>query len=182
MDGSLARSAVERPPLDVTRLYAEHAPFLGRVIQRLAGPGPHVDDLLQETFIVVFKKQRAFDGRAAVRTWLYAIASNLCLRHRRGIHRLNLFRSRLSSEAQEASAPPDQHLERDQSCALVSEVLDRLPFRQREVFVLYELEELEGAEIAAMLGVPLGTVWTRLHHARKKFEELMRRRLAREEV
>ena len=60
------------------------------------------------------------------------------------------------------------------------EVLDKLPFAQREAFVLFELEGLDGQEIAELLAVPLGTVWTRLHHGRDKFQMLMRRRLARE--
>ena len=54
-----------------------------------------------------------------------------------------------------------------------------LPFKQREVVVLYELEELEGAAIAELLGIPINTVWTRLHHGRKNFEQLMRKRIER---
>jgi RNA polymerase sigma-70 factor, ECF subfamily len=56
-----------------------------------------------------------------------------------------------------------------------------MPFKQREVFTLYELEELEGPEIAALLGIPINTVWTRLHHARKRFEESMRKRIRRDD-
>src|SRR5215472_10975396 len=73
--------------LDVTELYKAHGAFLGRVIQRLLGDGAHVDDLLQETFIVAHKKRDVFDGRADVKTWLYGIAVNLCMRHRRGMFR-----------------------------------------------------------------------------------------------
>lgn len=166
---------------DVERAYAEHAGFIGRVIQRLTGDLPHVDDLLQETFIVAFKKRHEFRGDAAERTWLYAIAARLCLRHLRGARRLRAFRTRLAWQGSEpAPARPDRELERAESEALVREVLDRLPFAQREAFALFELEGMDGRAIAQLLGVPLGTVWTRLHHARARFEVLMRKRLGRE--
>jgi len=167
--------------LDITDIYAAHAPYIGRIIQRLVGQGPQVDDLVQETFIVAFKTRHEYDGRAKVTTWLYAIASRLCLRHRRSVLRFSLFRARLPRE--EAPAPferPDGRLERQQDVALVEAVLQKLPFKQREVFVLYEIEGLEGSAIAELLGIPEGTVWTRLHKGRQRFQELMRRRLAKE--
>ena len=168
-------------PLNISEVYAEHAAYLARCIQRFTGRGAHVDDLLQETFIVAFKKRHQFDGRAKVTTWLYAIAARLCHRYRRGLLRFLLFRARLPHE--EARAPferPDGRLERAQDVALVEAVLLKLPFKQREVFALYELEGMDGSAIAELLGIPIGTVWTRLHEARKRFQELMRRRLAKE--
>jgi RNA polymerase sigma-70 factor (ECF subfamily) len=167
--------------LDIRSIYVEHGPFIGRTIQRLVGDGAHVDDLLQETFIVAFRKRAAFDGRAAVRTWLYGIASNLCMRHRRGAQRFAFFRGRLANETTHgADEVPDRRLERQQDIAMVHEVLGRLPFKQRELFVLYELEGLEGPAIAELLGIPLGTVWTRLREARIGFAAAMRKRLAQE--
>ena len=181
MEGSAVLAATEAPGLDITSLYASHAPFLGRVIQRLSGHGAHVDDLLQETFVVAFKKRLEFSGRSSSRTWLYGIASRLCWRHNRGNRRFGFFRVRYANEPGGAVRSPDQELEREETVALVYEVLQKLPFKQRECFVLYELEGLEGEQIAELLGIPVGTVWTRVHHARKKFEALMRRRLGREE-
>jgi RNA polymerase sigma-70 factor (ECF subfamily) len=172
-------------PLDVAGLYAEHGAFIGRVIQRLVGSGPHVDDLVQETFIVAFRKRATFDGRAAARTWLYGIAANLSMRHRRGMRRFGLFQDRLAREVSATDEDvPDRQLERQlerrRHVAIVHEVLSRLPFKQREVFVLYELEGLDGAQISELLGVPLGTVWTRLRVARQSFEPAMRKRIAKE--
>jgi RNA polymerase sigma-70 factor (ECF subfamily) len=175
--------AAERAPprFDVERAYAEHAPFIGRVIQRLTGDAPFVDDLLQETFIIAFQKRHEFRGDASTRTWLYAIAARRCMRHRRTTSRLDRFRARLGLSVGESSdVRPDRELDRVQSAALVHEVLDQLPFVQREAFVLFELEGLSGQEIAELLAIPLGTVWTRLHHARDKFQRLMRNRLSRE--
>lgn len=181
MQGSAVLELADPLGLDVAQLYADHAPFIGRVVRRLTGEGSHVDDLLQETFLVAFKKRNDFQGRAAARTWLYAIAAHLCQRHNRGARRFSFFRSRYAKEPIASPVSrPDQELEREQTVAMVYGVLERLPFKQREAFVLYELEGFEGEEIAEMVGVPVGTVWTRLHHARKKFETLMRQRLSTE--
>ena len=170
-----------QPGLDIDAVYAEHAPFISRVLVRLVGDGPHVDDLLQETFLVAYRKRATFDGRSAVRTWLYGIAARLAMRHRRSLGRWLRALGGLSEQPERVAADPADDLERARAAAAVHAVLDKLPFKQREVFVLYELEELEGAQIAEIVGIPVNTVWTRLHHARKRFEELMRRRIERSE-
>ncbi|HEU0031667.1 MAG TPA: sigma-70 family RNA polymerase sigma factor [Kofleriaceae bacterium] len=166
--------------LDIDALYAEHAPFIGRVIARLTGDGAHVDDLIQETFIIAFQKRATFDGRAKPRTWLYGIAQHLAMRHRRGVGRWLRALGRFGDEPVALAVDPDRELDRARAAVVVADVLARLPFKHREVFVLYELEELEGAEIAALLDIPVNTVWTRLHHARKRFEALMRTRVGRD--
>jgi RNA polymerase sigma-70 factor (ECF subfamily) len=168
--------------IDIDALYAEHAPFIGRVLTRLTGDGAHVDDLIQETFIIAFRKRASFDGTSAPRTWLYGIASHLAMRHRRGLGRWLRAVGVLSDQpTTELDLGPDRELDRARAAAAVHEVLDRIPFKQREVFVLYELEELEGNAIAAMLGIPINTVWTRLHHARKRFQDAMRKRVRRDD-
>jgi RNA polymerase sigma-70 factor (ECF subfamily) len=167
--------------LDIDELYATHARFLTRVLVRLVGDGAHADDLLQETFIIAHRKRASFDGRSAVRTWLYGIAVRLAMRHRRGKGRFLRALGLYADEPAAQVAPaPDHDLERARAAAIVRDALDDLPFKQREVFVLYELEELDGAAIAELLGIPVNTVWTRLHHGRKRFEDLIRRRSRKE--
>ena len=160
---------------DLDAAYRDHARFLGRVIQRMLNDGPDVDDVLQETFITAHRKRRDFAGRSSLRTWLYSIAVHLCLRRQRGLRRFAMFRRRLDQEVRPPGpGQPDQLIEQDQSRALVRKVIEGLPFKQREVLILYELERLEGSEIAELVEVPLGTVWTRLHQGRKRFAEAMR--------
>jgi RNA polymerase sigma-70 factor (ECF subfamily) len=172
----------EQAGLDVGALYRAHAPFVARCIERLVGAGPHVDDVLQETFVVAFKNRDRYDpSRASVTTWLYGISTNLCRRHRRGSFRFGRLQQRVAAEPVAAGpVPADEALEREQSVAMVYEAMQKLPFKQREVFALYELEGLDGASIADMVNVPVGTVWTRLHHARLAFEKCVRRRIAAE--
>lgn len=179
---SLAAVA-DAPALDIDALYAAHAPFIGRVLIRLTGDGPHIDDLIQETFIIAFRKRATFDGRSAPRTWLYGIAARLAMRHRRGAGRWLRALGLFAAEPEGVQGPPDRALDdargREHAAAQVRAALDRLPFKQREVFVLYELEELDGAAIAELLGIPVGTVWTRLHHGRKRFADIVKKRAGR---
>jgi RNA polymerase sigma-70 factor, ECF subfamily len=178
VDASLAIAA--EPALDIDALYADHAAFLSRVLIRLVGDGPHVDDLVQESFLVAHRKRMSFDGRAQPRTWLYGIASNLAKRHRRGTGRFLRAIGLYADEPLPPASSPDHDVERARATWLVRTTLDRLPFKQREVFVLYELEEVDGARIAELLEIPINTVWTRLHHARKRFAELVRKQANRE--
>jgi RNA polymerase sigma-70 factor (ECF subfamily) len=182
VEASSTLAVPEPAALDIDALYVDHAPFIGRVLARLTGAGPHVDDLIQETFIVAFRKRASFDGRSAARTWLYGIAANLAMRHRRGVGRWLRALGVLSDEPGDPiTVRPDHDLDRARAATAVHEVLAQLPFKQREVFVLYELEELEGQAIAAMLDIPINTVWTRLHHGRKRFQDAMRKRIRRDD-
>jgi len=180
MPRPVAADAERQHEQEITDLYVEHAAFIWRVIHRLSGGGPGVEDLLQETFIVAWKKLGSLDSHDNLRAWLYAIASNLCRQHLRSLWRFNRLRSSLEKEAETRdSSGPDQELERQQTIRQIQALLARLPFGQREVFILYELEGFKCAEIADMLDVPGGTVGSRLHGARKKFKKMVRRARAR---
>ncbi len=169
--------------VDIGQWYKEHGAFVARVIERLTGGGPHVDDLLQETFIAAFKARDRYDpARSLATTWLYAIATHLCKRHGRSQWRFSRLQNKLLREdLSPISIEPDHHLDRKKEILLVHEVLGKLPFKQREVFALYELENMDGSAIAELLEIPEGTVWTRLHHARKSFKTYMKRRLLTED-
>jgi RNA polymerase sigma-70 factor (ECF subfamily) len=174
-------AAIAEMGFDLTEAYAEHAPFLVRVLKRLTGDSTHVEDLLQETFIIALKRRRAFAGRSTVRTWLYGIARNLAWRHNRGAFRWLRFRSRLAIEPPPAGGDPGATLERKQHSALVQGALAELPLKQREVLVLFELEGMSGEEIAELLGINRNAVWARLHVARKTFTAVLKRALPRDE-
>ena len=109
-------AASKAAALDVRALYEAHAPFVGRVLQRLTGPGPHVDELLQEVFVTAWKRASSFEGRSTERTWLYGIAANIARHHRRGLARFSFFKGKLERETAIAAAPPapDEELTRSQ--------------------------------------------------------------------
>ena len=167
--------------VDIGEAYQMHAPFIARVIEKLTGAGPHVDDLLQETFIIAYKKRAQFEKRSALRTWLYGIAKNLCMHHKRVLARFLNFKEKLQSLPNSVSQTPDQTLEVSRELQLAESVITSMSFKQREVFVVYELEEMEGPEIAELLEIPIGTVWTRLHKARQVFQSKIEKKRVREQ-
>lgn len=164
--------------LDIERLFDTHGAFIARVIQRLTGDGPHVDDLLQETFVIAFQKAHRFDEtRAEPSSWLYGIAANLCRRYGRSRKRAGNFMSRFTQYENLVSRVegPDREIIREEEIRTVRRAIEKLPFKQREVFVLFELEGMEGKDIGTLLKLKEGTVWTRLHYARKSFVSTVRK-------
>jgi len=157
--------------LDFEQLYREHAAFLGRVIVRLVGDGPHADDILQETFVAAMTGADQFGGRSSPRTWLYGIASNLCKKHWRRKMRDGRLRALLRPAALLfGKAPtPERRIDLNQAIGVARSALDELPIAQREAFVLFELEGLNGEEIAILTHTPLATVWSRLSRGRARF-------------
>ena len=172
-------ASVSRDELDLSQLFRDHGPFIGRCIERLVGDAQEVDDLLQETFAIAYRNRARFDAsRAEPGAWVYGIATNVCRHYRRARRRWSACMKRLrTAQSYELYRveQPDRHLERRQNIESVYRAMQSLSFAQREVFALYELERMEGPAIAKLLKVPLGTVWTRLHHARKSFAKTMHR-------
>lgn len=162
--------------LDVAEAYRSHGAFIANVIQGLTGRGPHVEELLHEVFIVAHKKRDRYDGRAAVRTWLYGIARHLSLRHNRGKRRFFGLLDQARLEPEPTPPSPETQLAEAERVVFFHQALATLPIELREVFVLYELEEQGGAAIAELLGLPVGTVWTRLRTARQRFTQVVERR------
>lgn len=168
------REETER--LDVGALFDAHAPFLLRVVERLTGAGPHVEDLVQEVFIVLHRRHAELDPGGDVRGWLYRVATHLIHRHKRTIARRLRLADELGQQHGESADSPELTAGRIQTAQRVRDCVHELPMKQREVFVLFELEQLDGPAIASLLGIPEGTVWTRLHAGRKRFRKLWEKR------
>ncbi len=157
---------------EVRALYTQHAESLRTGLRRLTWQGCDVDDLLQEVFIVVIRRPQPLLLAESPRAWLYGVAVKVAAAARRK-HQLREF---LRLDAAEVTAPVASaqfDLEARATASAVHKALGKLSSKKREVLVLFELQGLTGPEIAAALGCPLKTVWTRLHHARKDFEEHM---------
>jgi RNA polymerase sigma-70 factor (ECF subfamily) len=136
-------------------------------------------DVLQETFLQVYRHLSTFRGDSQFRTWLFRIATNTCLmdrrsRGRRPAESLETFLPHFDSEGIHASTPEelqvaaraDELLDRRVLADQARAGLARLPDLYREAFVLRDLEELPTAEVAAALGVEPATVRQRVHRAR----------------
>jgi RNA polymerase sigma-70 factor (ECF subfamily) len=166
--------AVSRhPPLH--EIFRAHAPFVFRVLRRLGVAEAEVEDVCQEVFMVVHQSLPQFEGRAALRTWIYAIALRRASNHRNRAFRRYEHTTDAPPEL-DAGADPAEVLERSRTRAVLDELLGSLADDKREVFVLYELEELSMREVAEIVDCPLQTAYGRLYAARRELQELARKR------
>jgi RNA polymerase sigma-70 factor (ECF subfamily) len=148
---------------------------------RLLGDPEEARDVAQEVFLQVYRKLGRFEARSSLKTWIYRIAVNQCHNRRRFWHRRRrdreeaLDEGRLAVETpREAAGPsPFEEARRQERARRVQAALLRLSFEQRSVLVLREVEGLRCGEVAHALGIPEGTVKSRLARAR----EAMRLRL-----
>lgn len=127
------------------------------------------EDAAQETFLAVHRGLPGFRGESRLATWIYRIAARLALRER-SRWRLPFFP--LAEEEPIAPAGPDT-VERREASERIASALDRLPRLQRLVVSLFAIDGLSHAEIAEVLGVPVGTAWSRLHAARKRLAQML---------
>jgi RNA polymerase sigma-70 factor (ECF subfamily) len=147
-------------------IYREHVRYVWRCVRHLGVREADVEDLTQEVFLVIGRKLSTFEGRSSLKTWIYGITLRVVSDHRRKAHS-----RREVSVAEPSEAPADDNPQEEASRRglrlRLQRHLDALSAAQREVFVLYELEELTMKEVADVVGVPLQTAYSRLHAARE---------------
>jgi RNA polymerase sigma-70 factor (ECF subfamily) len=157
----------------------DHYDFIWRTLRRLGVPPALVDDATQKVFWVATRKLQQADV-VKERPFLFAIALRVAGDERRSLRR----HPEVSDEgacdaARDEAPPPDELVEQRQARALLDQILEDMPFELRVVFVLFELEEMSTAEIAALLEIPSGTVASRLRRGREAFEDHVARFRAR---
>lgn len=176
-DRSLSRLAKTGAHLDFSSLYDTWFDRVSSWLGALGAPDTDREDLAQEVFLVVRRRLHDFDGRN-VAGWLYRIASRKVGEHRRRRWISTLFTRGTQIDVSDLSFPGQnaiEELETKEKRLLLQRLLAKMSDRRRCVFVLFEVEGYKGEEIAEILDVPLNTVWTRLHHARKEFYSLLAR-------
>jgi RNA polymerase sigma-70 factor (ECF subfamily) len=165
MDGT----EVTAEAIGAGELYARHATFVTGLFARMGTPHRDLADLTQEVFLTAHRRGGFVPGPAKATTWLAEIAVNVLRNHRRTQRRRPLEPGEPDTAA--ASGPdPEAASASRQALRQVASCLSELDDDHREVFVLFELEGLPAAEVADVVGVKLGTVYSRLHHARKQFK------------
>lgn len=154
------------------RLVESHQRMVFRVCLAALGDPQAADEAAQDVFVRLHDKLGTFRGDSRLGTWLYRVALNICADRRRG----SVWRRWLGLDAARNHVSPDRpdvDAEQREAAGQLAAALNRLPRDFREILILRELEEREYAEIAAILGVALGTVESRLHRARRKLKEIM---------
>jgi RNA polymerase sigma-70 factor (ECF subfamily) len=149
-----------------------------RYFVRRVGPD-EADSLLGDLFRIAFEKRERYDAtRPEARPWLYGIANNLLARHRQGEARRLDATARLahrSVPAADAFTEADARLDAAGRWTDVASAIARLPQGERDALLLFAWEGMSYDEIAAALGLPVGTVRSRLHRARGRVRELVGR-------
>ena len=167
-----------RPP-SFEAVYAECFHDVLRWARSMGGNEADLDDLAQDVFLVVRRKLSQFDGQN-LHGWLYRITQRRVRDHRRAVWFRSLFGRRSPRDPERAllglvepGPGPAERLEQHEAERTLSQVLSRMRHKHRTVFVLFEVEGYSGEEIAELEGVPVNTIWTRLHHARKDFAAIV---------
>jgi RNA polymerase sigma-70 factor (ECF subfamily) len=150
-------------------LYDRYQHPIRRYLARATSDAEDVDDLVHATFLTAAKSAVRYDGSASCRPWLIGIATQLLRRRRRAFGRFFEILSLVGS-SRSASVDPRQsvHARSD-----IERALTRLSEAKRITFLMAEVEEMSCAEIASVLEIPIGTVWTRLHAARRELRAVL---------
>lgn len=161
-------------------LYGEHQSALYAFIRLRVGNDEAAEEILNDTFMVAFKRPHRFDGSCEYRTWLIGIAKRLCS---------NWLRKHARARQVEAESLDDNHIEtipaetmtalqglEEQELRDAMQIcIDKLPERQREALYWNWHQELKLAQIASHMACSEGTIKTQLHHARNKVIDCLRK-------
>lgn len=174
------RDSTTRLPPKLRDVFEEHGPFVCRSLRYLGVRDADLDDLLQEVFLVVYQRLNQYEEKGRARAWLYSICTRVAHAQRRKLVRRRETSVVTPSEGSAAATQHD-HVEDREALALGQRLLAQLPEQQREVFLLYEVEDMTMAEIAHALACPLQTAYSRLHKARARMLAAVERAAAESE-
>jgi RNA polymerase sigma factor (sigma-70 family) len=150
-------------------LYRIFQPRLARFLQRLTHRPQLAEELLNDTMLTVWHKARTYNGHSKVSTWIFAIAYRKALKARKRLDDP----VGADPDAEETSATPEGELLQLELSARISTAVRTLSAEQRAVIQLNYFHGFDYPEIAAIVDCPLGTVKTRMLHARRKLERLL---------
>lgn len=167
-EGAVARAALGGGDAEVDALARAWLPIVHAWCARLGGPAVDAEDAAHEALLAMCRNLGRVTDPDGFPAWLFAICRKTVANHRRRAW-VRRWMPGVAVEAVYSGWSPERTAEARQTAALVWRALDELPAAQREVLVLCELEERPGSEAAELLGIPLGTVRSRLRLARDAF-------------
>ena len=165
------------------KLVTQYQDRLVHALHHLVGSAEDARDVAQDAFVQAFVKLETFRGRSAFYTWLYRIAFNLAMSHRRRqrpIASIDQMKDSIGSEPMDSDGSPDRHLMQQERVAQVHAALAQLSDEHCAVLVLREMENQPYDAIAEILELPVGTVRSRLHRARIQMRDELTEILSRE--
>lgn len=174
-ENEIIRSVLRGNVNDFEKLVTAYEKNVYNLALRMVGDPEDAADMTQETFIKAYRALSSFRGDSKFSSWLYRIASNVCLdflRSRSRHPQVSLSTTdeddRTTFELPDMSRNPEEQLMKKLSMEAVRRGLEQLPEQQRQILVLRELGGLSYAELARILGLEEGTVKSRIFRARKR--------------
>jgi RNA polymerase sigma-70 factor (ECF subfamily) len=167
--------------MTLEEVYERHADFVWRALRRLGVPDAVLNDAVQDVFLIVHAQLARFEGRSSLTTWLFTLCRTVARERRRRERRDREFLGSADVEEEvDLRADVARAAEHHERISQLERLLAELDAPQRNVFILFEIERLTGEEIAEMLTIPVGTVYSRLELGRAAFRRALSRSEARE--
>jgi len=155
------------------KLVYKYQELVFRLAYRIVGSDAEVEEIAQEVFLRAYRGIKKFRRDAAFSTWLTRITVNYCIKTLNGRKSKMLFERLTSLISLSKEAAQHTTVEREEQRAMVRRALERLPPKHKAVIVLLYFEERSCEEIAEILDCSVGTVKSRLYHARQRLKELL---------
>ena len=178
-DRRLIEECLKGRPAAFGELVRRYQDRLYNSIYRVVDHADDAYDVVQEAFLNAYQSLNSFKGDAEFFTWLYRIAFNTAIslkRKKRAVLRLEWGlddKCGLEPADESSYSQPGSHLERTEEDAMLQAALNRLSPEHRAVLVLKEIDGQKYEDIAEILGVPIGTIRSRLHRARLELRDLL---------
>jgi RNA polymerase sigma-70 factor, ECF subfamily len=158
--------------MTLDEIYRTHVDFVWRTLRRQGVPPEDERDAIQEVFLVVHRTLASFEGRSSLATWLFTICRSVARDRRERAHRRHeVIGADTRREDVDARADAAARAEHNARLMLLETILAGMDVDLRDVFVLFEIEQMTGEEVSQALSVPPGTVYSRLQAARKVFRQ-----------
>ena len=173
-DEALVAACATGDTAALAALFDRHHRLVLRFVSRASSAAASdVEDLAQSTFLEVWRSSARFGARGSARSWMLGIAANLVRHYVRGEIRRRSAMANLAERPERGEPRPDDVAARRQLIDRLAAGLSGLPHDLRVAFVLCDLEEVPAVEAARALGVRQGTMWRRLHDARKRLRDIL---------
>lgn len=163
-------------------IYKTYISFVWSMTRYLGVQQGDLDDVVQEIFVIIHGRLHTIEQPESLRSWIYSVVRRTVSRYHRTkrTRLINTGTVRMEPEPVPLElCTPQQMVEQSEQVQLLQSLLEKLDPPKREVFVLTEVEEMTAPEIAAAIGIPLNTVYSRLRAARLELEEALQRHQAR---
>lgn len=167
-DAMRAGGAAETEGEDLLERFLAELPHLYAFLERIGISAADREDIVHEVFLVFHRRKGDYDRERPLRPWLSGIAYRTALHARKAKRELAVGSP---DPIHEGTSTPESEAVANESVWIVREALNRLPIKQRAVFVMHEIDGIDVLDIARSLGIPRFTVYSRLRNARERFTE-----------